>query len=106
VSLASSERGQRLIEQLELAIEDLEETQAVAEAKPWGYAVATVNSIQLAYSRESSDARAYGRHPQTDLVGDQRGVPIKIFAHMGRFWSRGEIHTRIDRLCHVAKYSA
>jgi hypothetical protein len=39
VSLASSERGQRLIEQLELAIEDLEETQAVAEAKPWGYAL-------------------------------------------------------------------
>jgi transposase len=29
----SSERGQQLIEQLELAIEDLEETQAVAEAK-------------------------------------------------------------------------
>lgn len=29
----SSERGQQLIEQLELAIEDLEETQAIAEAK-------------------------------------------------------------------------
>jgi hypothetical protein len=40
--------------------------------------VATVNSIQLAYSRESGDARAYGRHPQTDLVGGHRLVPIKI----------------------------
>jgi hypothetical protein len=32
-------------------------------------AVPTVNSIQLAYSRESGDACAYGRHPQTDLAG-------------------------------------
>jgi hypothetical protein len=39
-------------------------------------AVATVNSIQLAYSRESGDARAYGRHPQTDLVGGHRVVLI------------------------------
>jgi hypothetical protein len=29
--------------------------------------VATVNSVQLAYCRESGDARAYGRHPQTAL---------------------------------------
>src|SRR5450631_821954 len=47
--------------------------------------VATVNSIQLAYSCESGDARAYGRHPQTDLVGSHRVVPIKIFARGGDF---------------------
>ena len=33
---------------------------------------------RLAYCRESGDARAYGRHPQTDLVGGHRVVPIKI----------------------------
>jgi len=38
--------------------------------------VATVNSIQLAYSRESGDAGAYGRHPQTYLVGGHRVVPM------------------------------
>jgi hypothetical protein len=47
--------------------------------------VATVNPIQLAYSRESGDARAYGRHSQTDLVGGHRVVPIKIVARGGDF---------------------
>jgi hypothetical protein len=58
--------------------------------------VLTVNSIQLAYSRESGDACAYGRHPQTDLVGGHLVVSIKSFAHMGRFGSRDEIHTRMN----------
>src|SRR5450759_4442943 len=30
-------------------------------------------------------ARAYGRHPQTDLVGGHRVVPNKIFARGGYF---------------------
>jgi hypothetical protein len=42
--------------------------------------VATVNSIPLAYSRESGDTCAHGRHPQTDLAGSHRAVPIKSFA--------------------------
>ena len=41
--------------------------------------VLTVNSIQLAYSRELGDAIAHGRHAQTDLVGRDRVVPIKNF---------------------------
>ncbi len=40
-------------------------------------AAATVNSNQLAYSRESDDACVYGRYPQTDLVGGHRVVLIK-----------------------------
>ena len=47
--------------------------------------VATVNSIPLAYSRELGDTCAHGRHPQTDLVGSHRAVPIKSFARGGDF---------------------
>src|SRR6202035_4090337 len=57
--------------------------------------VLTVNSIRLAQSRESRDASAHGRHSQTDLVGGNRALPITSFAHMGRFRSRDEIHTRM-----------
>jgi hypothetical protein len=56
----------------------------------------TVNSIRLAQSRESRDACAHGRHSQTDLVGGNRALPITSFAHMGRFRSREEIHTRMN----------
>ena len=41
--------------------------------------VPIVNLIRLAYSRESGDACAYGRHPQTDLVGGKLVVSIKSF---------------------------
>jgi hypothetical protein len=41
--------------------------------------VPIVNSIRLAYSRELGDACAYGRHPQTDLVGGKLVVSIKSF---------------------------
>src|ERR1700680_2255502 len=58
--------------------------------------VLTVNSIRLAQSRESRDASAHGRHSQTDLVGGNRALPITSFAHMGRFGSRDEIHTRMN----------
>src|ERR1700730_8394355 len=58
--------------------------------------VLTVNSIRLAQSRESRDACAHGRHSQTDLVGGNRALPITSFAHMGRFRSRDEIHTRMN----------
>jgi hypothetical protein len=54
--------------------------------------VSTVNSIQLAYSRESGDACAYGRHPQTDLVGSHRAVPIKIFARGGDLTLRHQLN--------------
>ena len=39
---------------------------------------------------------SHGGYAQTDLVDSHRAVPIKSFAHMGRFGSRDEIHTRID----------
>jgi hypothetical protein len=53
--------------------------------------VATVNSIQLAYCRESGD-RAYGRHPQTDLV-----AVIGLFrSRVSLTWGGDEIHTRIN----------
>jgi hypothetical protein len=62
----------------------------------WWNVVLTVNSIRLAQSRESRDASAHGRHSQTDLVGGNRALPITSFAHMGRFRSRDEIHTRMN----------
>src|ERR1700730_12584599 len=65
--------------------------------RAWGRAgVLTVNSIRLAQSRESRDACAHGRHSQTDLVGGNLARPITSFAHMGRFGSRDEIHTRMN----------
>jgi hypothetical protein len=45
--------------------------------------VSTVNSIRLAYSRESGDAWSHGRYAQTDLLGSHRAVPIKGFARGG-----------------------
>ena len=58
--------------------------------------VLIVNSIPLAQSRESGDAPSHGGYAQTDLVGNHRAVPITSLAHMGRFRSRDEIHTRMN----------
>ena len=37
-----------------------------------------VNSIQLAYSRESRDASSHERRAQTDLVDSHRAVQVKV----------------------------
>ena len=58
--------------------------------------VPAVNSIWLEYRCESGNAPSHARHVQTDLVGGHLVVSIKGFAHMGRFGSRDEIHTRMN----------
>ena len=58
--------------------------------------VPAVNSIWLEYCCESGNAPSHGRHDQADLVGGDRPFPVESFAHMGRFGSRDEIHTRMN----------
>jgi S1-C subfamily serine protease len=72
----------------------------VAETQPNSAAsaagVLTVNSIPLAHCRESVNASSHGRGAQTDMVCSHWARPITSFAHMGRFGSRDEIHTRMN----------
>jgi hypothetical protein len=53
----------------------------------------SVNSIRLEYC---SNGGKISPMEETDLADGHRVVPIKSFAHMGRFRSRDEIHTRMN----------
>ncbi|MBC5799220.1 MAG: IS66 family transposase [Candidatus Eremiobacteraeota bacterium] len=64
----TSERGKQIIEQLELAISDLEETQAEIEAK------AEIAAPPIAERRRSTDARKPARRPLPDHLPRERVV--------------------------------